>query len=139
MLEALWIWSRYPRQIASDLSQFHHRRIADWHRGRRDEYGDLVLSSYELLELLEFMPEEGAFKKAARGGRQTRAERVAEEHYNETARIRLSYHIVNGGPKYEPIYCIDPVDELEQARLEAEDEQYQAQAVATFESEIGFS
>ena len=48
--EAQEIWRRMPRQIASDLRRFFGLNIRDWHRGTT-EGGELVLSSYELLEL----------------------------------------------------------------------------------------
>lgn len=141
MLEALQIWRQYPRQIASDLSQFHNRRIADWHKGRRDKHGDLVLGSYELLEILEHMPDTGAFKTATRGGRQTRAERVLEELFNEIARLRASFHAVNGGEDavYEPFILADPIDELEQEREGADAERDRARAVQALETELGWS
>lgn len=90
--------------------------------------------------IVDGLPEEGRYKTAKRGGRQTRRERVAEEHYNELARLRLSYHVVNGGSDamYDPIFCIDPVDERIQAEIDAATAKEQAQAIATFESEIGF-
>ncbi len=79
-MEALWIWSQYPREIASDLSQYHHRRIAEWHSGE--------MSSYELLELLEFMPDKGAFKTAVRGGDPDEEQEVWNQIANELAIIR---------------------------------------------------
>lgn len=79
-MEALWIWSQFPREIASDLSQYHHRRIAEWHSGD--------MSSYELLELLEFMPEDGAFKTAVRGGDWTHDQEVWAQIANELAILR---------------------------------------------------
>lgn len=45
------MWRRVPRQICSDLERFFNRDIKYWHRGTVDEGGDLVLSSYRLLEL----------------------------------------------------------------------------------------
>lgn len=82
VVEALAVWRRYPRQIAADLSRYHHRRIADWHRG--------VMSSYELLELLEFMPEEGALAKAIRGGERPDWQQMLAQIANETAVLRAS-------------------------------------------------
>lgn len=79
MLSALWLWRQFPRQIASDLSQFHHRRIAEWHSG--------LMSSYELLELLEYMPERGDFKKAVRGGEFSEEEIVWRHIANKLSRI----------------------------------------------------
>ena len=46
------------------------------------------MSSYELLELLEFMPERGAFKTAARGGEYSQEEKVWVQIANELAVIR---------------------------------------------------
>lgn len=103
--------------------------------------GGPYLSSRRLLLIVDGLPEASRYKTAKRGGRQTRAERVAEEHYNELARLRLSYHVVNGGKDamYDPIFCIDPVDELRQAEIDAATAEEQAQAISTFESEIGFT
>ena len=56
MIEALWLWRQFPRQIASDLARFYHRRIAEWHHG--------TMRSGEFLELCEFMPLSSAFKSA---------------------------------------------------------------------------
>ncbi|MGV0634497.1 hypothetical protein ABQE69_09020 [Mycolicibacillus trivialis] len=113
-MEALWLWKQFPRQIASDLSRFHRRRIAEWHSGQ--------MSSYELLELLEFMPEEGAFRTAVRGGSWSEPELVAAETYNELARLRASYHAVNGGEKsaYEPFTFDDPTLREEKHKEAAE-------------------
>lgn len=52
------------------------------------------MSSYELLELLEFMPERGAFKTAARGGEFSGDEKVWVQIANEIAVLRAAY--VNG-------------------------------------------
>lgn len=57
-MEAQALWRVFPGQIASDLSQYHHRRIAEWHQGD--------MGSYELLELCEYMPDEGRLKAALR-------------------------------------------------------------------------
>jgi hypothetical protein len=90
--EALWIWRQYPREIASDLSQYHHRRIKEWHDGS--------MSSYELLELLEFMPERGAFKTAARGGEYSQEEKVWVQIANELAVIRAGFMPKVKGEEY---------------------------------------
>jgi hypothetical protein len=49
------------------------------------------MSSYELLELLEFMPERGAFKTAARGGEYSGEEKVWVQIANEIAVLRAAY------------------------------------------------
>lgn len=88
-MEALWVWRQFPRQIASDLSRFHRRRIAEWHRGD--------MSSYELLELLEFMPEHGAFKIAARGGEYSEQDQVWRHIANELGKLRAITQTVHSG------------------------------------------
>lgn len=127
-MEALWIWRQFPKQIASDLSQYHHRRIADWHRGTVDEHGELILSSYELLELLEYMPERGAFKTAMRGGEWPLDRKIAAEQFNELARFRASFHSAHGGKDaaYEPAEIIDPIEI--KAREEAQQAHDQSRA-----------
>lgn len=82
-MEAQWIWRQYPREIHSDLSQYHHREIKEWHDG--------TMSSYELLVLMEHMPERGAFKTAARGGEFSGDEKVWVQIANEIAVLRASY------------------------------------------------
>lgn len=90
----MWVWRQFPRQIASDLSRFHHRRIAEWHRGD--------MSSYELLELIEFLPADSAYSIARRGGEYSEAELTQRHLANEVARLRATMHAVHGGQRYEP-------------------------------------
>lgn len=90
----------WPRQIASDLSRFHHRRIADWHHG--------VMSSYELLELfgvsvtddaktetrtirIDFAPDDGELAKAMRDGERPEWQQMLAQTANETAVLRAAY------------------------------------------------
>lgn len=82
------LWCRYPGEIASDLSRFHQRRISDWHRGVTDQDGYLVLGSYELLELLEHMDDDGALKTALRGGEPSEQQKAVLQIANETAVLR---------------------------------------------------
>jgi hypothetical protein len=105
VLDAIWIWSQFPRQIASDLSQYHHRRIAEWHQGD--------MSSYELLELLEHMPERGAFKTAARGGEYSEEEITLRHLANEVARLRATMHAVYG-QRYDPPLLMTKAEQREQ-------------------------
>ena len=60
------------------------------------------MSSYELMELLEFMPEHGAFKSAVRGGEYSEEELTWRHIANELARLRATMHAVHGGKRYEP-------------------------------------
>jgi hypothetical protein len=76
------LWAAYPGEIASDLSRYHHRRIADWHTG--------TICSHELLELLEHMDEDGAFKTALRQGEPSDQRRAMLQAANELAVLRAS-------------------------------------------------
>lgn len=59
MVEALRIWRRFPRQIASDLQLHYRRHIREW-------LGCVfTMSSLELLELLDGLPETSKFKEAS--------------------------------------------------------------------------
>ncbi len=79
------------------------------------------MSSYELLELVEYLPEAGAYKTAVRGGRMTFDARVQIELFNEIARLRASVHAAAGGKSaaYEPFEFTDPAELAEQERAEA--------------------
>jgi hypothetical protein len=144
VVEALWIWRQFPRQIARDLHRFHGLKIADWHRGTRGADGHLVLSSYELLTYLEYLDEESAFKTdAERGGRQPIKWQMLAEQVNEAYRFRSSWqaaHSENGEAFFDTtdIEFVDPVDRVARAKREAEKQQAVQQAVATFEVAIGF-
>jgi hypothetical protein len=87
----------WPRHIASDLSRFHRRRIAEWHRG--------ALSSFELLELfgvytsynaaertrtirVEFVPEDGALAAALLRGERPEWKQMLAQVASTTAVIR---------------------------------------------------
>lgn len=126
-MEAQWFWRMFPRQIASDLQRFFHRRIAEWHAG--------AMSSYELLELfgvrfkddpklrvremhVDFAPERGAVAKALRQGGWTEDQLIAAETFNEIARLRASFHAANGGKAagYEPFAFEDPAVREQKAR-----------------------
>lgn len=78
------------------------------------------MSSYELLELLEFMPETGAFKSAVRGGEYTEGELVWRHIANELARLRATMHAVHGGKRYDPPTLLSKAaQKAEQADAEA--------------------
>lgn len=81
------------------------------------------MSSYELLELLEFMPEKGAFKTAVRGGEYTEGELTWRFIANELARLRATMHAVHGGKRYDPPELLSraaQIEELEKAEATAE-------------------
>lgn len=134
---------RFPEEIEDDLLRYRNLDIGLWHRLTINPLtGGPYLSSRRLLVIIEGLDEEGRYKTANRGGRQSRAVRVQEEHYNETALIRASYYTVNtedGSGHYEPMILRDPIDEAEQARLDAEKAQQADRANQDFESQMGFT
>ena len=83
VMEAVILWSRAPSELAADLSRYHQRRIADWHSGE--------LSSFEMLELLEHLPEDGAYKTALRDGAWTDQEAAIFQIANELAILRSAH------------------------------------------------
>lgn len=92
--------------------------------------------------VLDHLPDSSEFKKASdRGGRQSRAERVAEDHYNETAMLRASFHVAHGGKDaaYEPRRYLDPIDEKIRAEREAAQAAEDAEAAGDFDAAIGYS
>ena len=140
----MWIWRQFPRQIASDIRRIPGLHIKHWHRGTRGPDGDLLLSSYELLELLESMPEDSAFKTAAeRGGRWASWKQMLAESVNESYRLHAAYNLVNGGEEasFDPAEYefVDPVDQEIRAKRKAEEDARYAAAQARFEAEIGLS
>lgn len=143
-MAAVWIWRQFPRQIAVDLRRFCGLHIKHWHRGTRGPDGDLILSSYELLELLEYLPESGAFKTAAeRGGRWPTWQQMLAESVNESYRLRAAYHVVNGGEDAafdtEPFEFVDPIDRERREQFKAVAAEQAAQSQSNFEAELGFS
>lgn len=143
MLTAQWIWRQFPRQIASDL-RARGLHIKHWLRGTRGADGDLILSSYELLEILKFLPDESAFKTAAeRGGRWSSWQRMLAESVNESYRMRSAFqaaHSEDGeaGFDTEPFEFLDPIDAQARDKAGATKEAETARSVSTFESDISF-
>lgn len=117
MWEALPVWRVWPRQIASDL-RARGLHIKWWLRGTIGHDSDPLLSSYELLELIEHLPEESATKTAMRRGGWTTLQSMIAETFNETARFRASFH-GRCGAGYEPPEMTDPAVLAEQAKAEA--------------------
>ena len=93
------VWRRWPRQIASDLQRFFHRRIADWHSGE--------MSSHELLELfgvsviddpdtkirtirVDFAPDDGALAAELRGGELPEWQQMVRQSANTLAVLRAA-------------------------------------------------
>lgn len=143
MLAAQWIWRQFPRQIASDLRS-RGLHIKWWLRGTRGGDGDFLLSSYELLEILEFLPDESAFKTAAeRGGRWPDWKRMLAESVNESYRMRSSFQAANSenaeaGFDTADIEFVDPVVRAENDKAAAAKDAADGQAQNTFEHKMGY-
>jgi hypothetical protein len=81
------------------------------------------MSSYDLLVLLEFMPERGAFKAALRDDEYSEDEITWRHIANELARLRATMHAVHGGQRYDPPTLKSKAEQ----RAEIEDEEATAQ------------
>lgn len=107
------------------------------------------MSSFKLLELfgvsfvddpetrvrsirVDFAPEDGALARALRGGAWSEKELIWAETFNELARIRASYHSVNGGKKhaYEPFQFEDPTVRIDKQRTAEANQKMQAEVEA---------
>lgn len=77
------------------------------------------MSSYELLELLEYMPEKGAFKTAARGGEYSEEERVWRHIATELSKLRSITQTVHTGKPVE-IRTFPTMAEMREAAEEEE-------------------
>jgi hypothetical protein len=78
-MEAAAVWSLFPGEIAADLRRVYGVRIADWHQQR--------MSSYEFLELVEYLPDDSLYKSGLRGGLCERDQAILQTA-NETAVLR---------------------------------------------------
>jgi hypothetical protein len=115
--------------------------IHDWHRGTRDAFGALKLSSRRLIVLIDNLPDDSAYKTALRGGYWSESQLIAAQTHNELAFLRSSYYAVNGGEDgaYEPFQFIDPIDRVERAIKDVEEEEEAEQANDQFYGEMGWS
>ena len=86
------------------------------------------MSSYELLELLEHMPERGAFKTAARGGEFSGDERIWVQIANELAVLRAGYMPKVKGEEYGSMIFYSAA----KLRERADKQEYQAEVVGSF-------
>ena len=92
------------------------------------EWHDGSMSSYELLELLEHMPERGAFKTAARGGEFSGDEKIWVQIANELAVLRAGYMPKVKGEEYGSMIFYSAA----KLREMADKQEYQAEVVGTF-------
>lgn len=142
----MWFWLRWAKEIESDLLAHRNLDIGLWHRLTiNPDTGAPYLDSRRLLILLEFLPEEGAFKTATRGGRWPDWKQMLAEVYNEQLRMRSSYHAAHSTKdndvRFDPkdFYFMDPAQrELQAAAAKRAGEDLQ-QLVADFNAELGFS
>lgn len=143
MWTAQTVWRRWPRQIASDLQRFFHRRIADWHQGR--------MSSYELLELfgvsviddpdtrtrtirVDFAPDDGALAKALRGGELPEWQQMIRQSANTLAVLRAAQVPGAAADEYGERLFFPLAKVLE---VEAEEERRQAEEQRMREQGVG--
>ena len=94
------------------------------------------MSSYELLELLEFMPEEGALGKAVRCGEFSESEKVWRFIATELSKLRAGYHAVHGGEQYVPKVFLT-LAEYEEMVGDAESAEQSREAVFAFADRTG--
>lgn len=82
MSEALEIWKRYPKQIATGLrSEYPGAHIRQWHRGE--------MSSLEFMELVEGLPGDSWFKSALNADlARAKAEAERSEMYAAHTKVR---------------------------------------------------
>lgn len=79
------------------------------------------MSSYELLELLEFMPERGSFKSAVRGGEYCEEEQIWAQVANELAVLRAATAPKVKGEQYGSRMYYSPA-KLRELTADAEDQ-----------------
>lgn len=82
------------------------------------------MSSYELIELLEFMPDEGVFKTAVRGGEFCERDQVWRHIANRLSRIEsITYvaHTRKVGDSMKMFYTLAEMREQVQEAEEMED------------------
>lgn len=85
------------------------------------------MSSYELLELIEFLPDDGAYRAAERGGEYSERDLTLRLLTSEVARLRATMHAVHGGQRYEPpilqskAALMAEIDDLERTEERRED------------------
>ncbi len=102
------------------------------------------MSSRKLLVLLHHSPDESPFRTdAERGGRQTRAQRVAEERFNEALRLRSVYEAVSsrGEVRWDPsdYFWLDPIDQRERDQARAAEQAEAELAQEDFYADLGLT
>lgn len=82
MAAAIALWRQFPRKIRADLQLHYGRRISEWLRP------NFTMSSSELLDLLDGLPETSKYKGALRGFRHGVDYEWAPEEYRAAAVAR---------------------------------------------------
>lgn len=90
------------------------------------------MSSYELLELLEFMPEKGAFKTAVRGGEYSEEDQVWRHIANRLSRLESITYVAHGGKSGEPIRMFWTLAEMKEMVREADDTEDRRESIFAF-------
>ena len=123
------VWRRWPRQIASDLARFFHRRIADWHQGLMKQLRAAGAVRHlhrgkpeEKVRTIrvDFAPEDGALAAPARRG----ASRVAADGASvgqhlavlRAAQVPGAHADEYGERLFFPCWPLVEIDEEEQRR-----------------------
>ena len=138
------MWRQFPRQIASDL-HLRGLHIKHWLRGTQGADGDPILSSYELLYILDSLDDESAFKtQAERGGRWPIWKQMLAEVANESYRFRSSFHAANsenGSAAFETadIEFVDPIVRAERAAAAEVKAESDAKSQNTFQIKLGYT
>lgn len=118
--------------------------LKHWHRATRGADGDLLLSSFELLETIDFLPDDGPFKSAAvRGNRWPIMTEILAEIANEQYRMRSSFLAANtvdgeGWFDTKPFEFADPMVRVKQLREEESKTAAVERSQNDFEAQIGF-
>lgn len=121
MWTALYLLKRYPKEIESDL--LPGIDIADWHRGTRDEFGMLKLSSRRLLVLLDKLPEESEYKKwSERQGDWSVTQKILQTIANESGLLRNDIRYIGHMETFDPTHWWSP-GELREMQDEEQDSQ----------------
>jgi hypothetical protein len=110
-MEAAAVWVLFPGEIAADLRRVYGVRIADWHQNR--------MSSYELLELIEYLPEDSLYKSGVRGEPCERDEQI-RAIANEVAVLRAGMVPDTDSDMYGARLFIPP--RIQVAAAQAEDD-----------------
>lgn len=140
--EALLAWRKAPNQVETDLLPTVD--ILDWHRGTRDQYGTLKLSSRRLLALLRDLPESSAYRTLVeRGGDWDETMFMWGRMATLLDRIFASYLAVHrnsddDSEPYEPFVWRSPIQLREHNEQLAAEAAEELDDVETLYSDFGF-